>query len=284
MEKVLRSKSFYDLFEVEKSVELETIKKKYKKIAILVHPDRNSHPNAEKAFKRVGKAYATLSDKQKRQQYDVYSEEDASSSQLRQPSGFGPSGAYYRQRHPGFITPEEQIFRMFFGNNFSFEHDLRRRAAAQSSQRQSNRRQQYSESESQPTSLAGLFWRFLPFLVFLFLALRAVSYVETQPSWSLERSSVHPYERATSNLGVQYFVGSSLKDGGGTPSEIKELERTVEYNYAVQLERKCSSIKRTVERIDGQLQSFWGIAQRERNILEQRKSNYLHELKQLRCK
>ncbi|EEC49932.1 predicted protein, partial [Phaeodactylum tricornutum CCAP 1055/1] len=48
------------------------IKKAYRKLSLKVHPDKNSAPHADEAFKAVGLAYATLSDSQKRHIYDQY--------------------------------------------------------------------------------------------------------------------------------------------------------------------------------------------------------------------
>ena len=66
----------YKTLGIEKSSTAAQIKKAYRKTAIKVHPDKNSAPKADEAFKAVGLAYATLSDPQKRTIYDRYGEED----------------------------------------------------------------------------------------------------------------------------------------------------------------------------------------------------------------
>ena len=51
------------------------IKKTYHQMALKLHPDKNSAPSADEAFKAVGNAYEMLSDLQKCRLYDMTSEE-----------------------------------------------------------------------------------------------------------------------------------------------------------------------------------------------------------------
>jgi molecular chaperone DnaJ len=66
-------KSFYDTLGVSKSASAEEIKKAYRKLARQNHPDRNpGDTSAEERFKEVQAAYDTLSNSEKRKQYDVF--------------------------------------------------------------------------------------------------------------------------------------------------------------------------------------------------------------------
>ena len=66
---------FYEILWVDKNASTEEIKKAYRKLAMQYHPDRNkSDPEAEKKFKEVNEAYSTLSDENKRKQYDMFEE------------------------------------------------------------------------------------------------------------------------------------------------------------------------------------------------------------------
>lgn len=67
------AKNYYDILGVQKGASDSDIKKAYRKLALKYHPDRNKeNPTAEAKFKEISEAYAVLSDKQKRQQYDTF--------------------------------------------------------------------------------------------------------------------------------------------------------------------------------------------------------------------
>ncbi len=59
--------SYYEILEVEKHSNQETIKKSYRKLALKYHPDRNAgDKEAEEKFKLINEAYGVLGDEKKR--------------------------------------------------------------------------------------------------------------------------------------------------------------------------------------------------------------------------
>lgn len=61
----------YSTLGVERSASPEEIKKAYRKLSMEHHPDRNSgNKDSEDKFKEISAAYSTLSDPNKKQQYD----------------------------------------------------------------------------------------------------------------------------------------------------------------------------------------------------------------------
>lgn len=87
------SKDLYALLEISKTASEDEIKKAYKKAALKHHPDRNPD-NKEEAtakFQEVGKAFATLSDPEKRKRYDQFGVIDGESDgNGGMPSGMNP--------------------------------------------------------------------------------------------------------------------------------------------------------------------------------------------------
>ncbi|KAI4279281.1 MAG: hypothetical protein L6R38_005075 [Xanthoria sp. 2 TBL-2021] len=62
---------YYMVLEVKQIATLELIIKSYKRLALKLHPDRNSKLDATEAFQLLGRAYETLKDENKRQAYDL---------------------------------------------------------------------------------------------------------------------------------------------------------------------------------------------------------------------
>ncbi|MBN2419072.1 MAG: DnaJ domain-containing protein [Deltaproteobacteria bacterium] len=72
----MSGKDYYKILGVSKTATDEEIKKAYRKLAMKYHPDRNKDDKtAESRFKDVSEAYAVLSNKEKRQQYDMFGSE-----------------------------------------------------------------------------------------------------------------------------------------------------------------------------------------------------------------
>jgi curved DNA-binding protein len=67
---------YYKILGVNRSATDTEIKKAYRKLAMKYHPDHaKGDKGAEEKFKKISEAYAVLSDKQKRQEYDTFGSE-----------------------------------------------------------------------------------------------------------------------------------------------------------------------------------------------------------------
>ena len=106
-------KDYYQTLGISENAGEEDIRKAFRKLAFQYHPDKNlgHEKEAEEKFKDINEAYVVLSDKVKRQQYDM----------ARQG---GMAGAAYGSPS-GFQYTQQDIFREAFNNRASVE-DLNR--------------------------------------------------------------------------------------------------------------------------------------------------------------
>ncbi|NJL84567.1 MAG: DnaJ domain-containing protein, partial [Chloroflexaceae bacterium] len=66
-------KDYYAILGVSRSASAEEVKKKFRKLALKYHPDRNpGNQEAEARFKEISEAYEVISDPEKRRKYDQF--------------------------------------------------------------------------------------------------------------------------------------------------------------------------------------------------------------------
>lgn len=64
-------KDLYEILQVTKDVDGDTLKQHYRKRAFATHPDRNKHPEAAKQFQEISEAYEILRHPESRSLYDT---------------------------------------------------------------------------------------------------------------------------------------------------------------------------------------------------------------------
>ncbi len=99
-------KDYYRILELTPDATEEQIRKAYRRLALLHHPDKNhGDPKAEERFKEIAEAYGVLIDRTKRTQYDRYR----------------TTGAQQKNTDEGFNYSQEDILKDLF-NNPRFRH------------------------------------------------------------------------------------------------------------------------------------------------------------------
>ncbi|KAJ9142268.1 DnaJ-domain-containing protein, partial [Coniochaeta hoffmannii] len=92
--------AYYDILGVQPTATDIEIKKAYRKLAIIHHPDKNPNdPTAHAKFQEIGEAYQVLSDADLRKAYDRYGKESARPTE-------------------GFVDPSEFFTSIFGGDAF----------------------------------------------------------------------------------------------------------------------------------------------------------------------
>ena len=106
------AKNYYEILGVSKTATQDEIKSAYRKLARQYHPDL--HPNDEecaKKFKEINEANETLSDAEKRKQYDFTLEHPEAAN-----GGFGGAGGFSGFGGGGFSGGFSDIFGDIFGS------------------------------------------------------------------------------------------------------------------------------------------------------------------------
>ncbi|MBU1658935.1 molecular chaperone DnaJ [bacterium] len=97
--------SYYEILEVSQSADSATIKKAYRQMAKIYHPDKNpGDSEAEHKFKLCNEAYQCLSDEKQRSIYDRYGKEGLQGGGARgsRGGGFDDLGSMFEEMFSGF--------------------------------------------------------------------------------------------------------------------------------------------------------------------------------------
>ena len=113
----------YDLMNVSKTAKPEEIRKAFRKLALLKHPDKNpDDPKAAESFQKLNKAYQVLSDPKKRARYDQFGDDGENED-------FGSGDwvdayEYYRAVHPELTKTDIKTFKERYRHSEEEQTDL----------------------------------------------------------------------------------------------------------------------------------------------------------------
>lgn len=261
----LSKRSHYEVLGVTKDANADQIKKAYRKAALKLHPDKNSAPSAEQAFKALSTAFDTLSDPAKRDLYDQVGHE----SSVNNPNGGGggfPGGFGGGGMHE--VSPED-ILNMFFtgaagpqfrgrfggarggGRAFHFGGGFPRQGRQQPQHHEEDNdgrgRQRGAGTQQQGPSLFQQLVQLLPVLFMLLVTLSSYGGSSYQaPVFTLQPQGVYQRELRTNSRGVsadiKFFVGPSFEQQYKTGSDaLRRLEKQVEADYRHVLDQRCGN-------------------------------------------
>ncbi|CAK1549454.1 unnamed protein product [Leptosia nina] len=115
--------TYYEILGVSKQASSHEIRQAYKKLAVKLHPDKNSNEEEREQFLKITEAYETLKDPEKRKQYDIYGSRQSHSgnSGYRSQSEYDDlftKGLYHRDPNVESINPSS--YKTFLTNGMVF--------------------------------------------------------------------------------------------------------------------------------------------------------------------
>ncbi|KAF1333719.1 Dnaj subfamily b protein, partial [Globisporangium splendens] len=234
--KIRACKNHYEVLAVPQVADDNEIKKAYRKLALKLHPDKNSAPGAEDAFKAVGKAFTVLSDPDKRAHYDRYGDRAPEVTSHRQ----------QRRYQNDEVSPEE-IFNMFFGGGFNPNRGRRPQQRGHPSQHGGGQQQ------DQRGPMAQLM-QFLPLLLIFMLSLINGEQRLTNvllllcDDFSMQATPQYNVQRTTqmSNVvkGIPYYVERDFERKYTNHwRDLARVEQMVEQYHISRLSDNCENLK-----------------------------------------
>ncbi|RKP08230.1 hypothetical protein THASP1DRAFT_15926 [Thamnocephalis sphaerospora] len=232
---------FYEILSIEKSATDIHVKKAYRKLALQLHPDKNSAPGADEAFKLVSKAFTVLSDEDKRAQFDRYGADPESRS------ASAAAGNFYQGGGAAFeteITPE-QLFNMFFGGDLGggrFDGGDAFRFGGQPRQFTQRHHQQRAQREEVGGNGLGYLVQLLPLLLLLIFTMTTTLFSgPSEPSYSFSPTYNHHNLQHTEAHQVAYYVNPRDLNAyvSGSRHRMQRFEQTVEADYVRHVQTRC---------------------------------------------
>lgn len=236
---ILSKKCHYQVLGISKSANENEIKKAYRKLALKYHPDKNSAPSAEAAFKAISGAMDVLGDNAKREAYDSYGHEASAQNSM---NGGGGGGHPFHGFHGQQMSPED-IFNMFFeqgmgGGGVRFGRRGHRR------QPQYQQREHDEPQQQQQPNFLNQILQFLPIILLFLMSLSSFGGGGSQPVYSLNREHTFRVARTTSARGVvpniPYYVATSFDSQYPVNSHnFQRIEQAVEADFRDRLGSDC---------------------------------------------
>ncbi|SAL98374.1 hypothetical protein [Absidia glauca] len=242
-----------------------------KALALQFHPDKNSAPGADEAFKLISKAFTVLSDPQKRVIHDA----GGGDPEQRGNAGGGGFSGFRTYQNPGFggedVSPED-LFNMFFGagaggspfggvggggfpgfssatfvgpgfRTHTFHTGSTQTAAGRRfSSHQQQQQQQSAPRQQSNSSRWAILLQLLPLLIFFGYSMISGLMTDTTPPFSFQPTSTYTHSRLTEMHNIPYYVNpKTFRATEQSQHKLARVEQQVVMDWVRGLQHECQA-------------------------------------------
>ncbi|KAH8370678.1 hypothetical protein KR093_004677 [Drosophila rubida] len=229
VQKVLRCRSHYEVLRISHHATYSEVKRAYKRLALRLHPDKNRAPGAEEAFRRINEAADTLTDNQKRIDYNMLTAiGDCFGTRCRQ--GYSVNDDMEMEENDESMEAEMDVL--------DEEYNQQRRASYQPANQRVPQPQSLYQTEQLVIGLVAS-------LVFIIITLH---YLATAPNFSFTPTSTHSVQLTSSINQVPYFVTPEFASSQ-TPEQLQRMEEQIEELYLTDLKLSCKQERKMRDKL-----------------------------------
>ncbi|KAA8496226.1 DnaJ-like subfamily B member 12 [Porphyridium purpureum] len=245
--KILAAKDLYSCLGVARDCDEAELKRAYRRLAVVVHPDKSAAPQADEAFKRLSHAFQVLSDKERRLRYDQVGDEQEEPNRMptmRRRTHGGmyrtANGATYFST--GELDPEELFDILFSGGSFRHRRGGPSTGSAAAAYG-GHHAGMPGRGGAGATATNGIFLSLAQFFLVVLVVLFTFGSIfsSDEPVYSLQQTAKHTRERATAAGGVKYFVSRHFeREHADTPRKLMRIESNVDSEALQDYAFRCS--------------------------------------------
>lgn len=238
MDKVRKANTLYEMLDVQADASTAEITRAYKRLALLLHPDKNKVSGAADCFKAIAKAFKVLGDESTRAQYNASMcstvDEGSYFANGRFPrySQFAAPGQFYANGSPFNVWSSDDDFSAedFFNTFFGMRNGYVVRPSSHCAFRSRVFRRHVPPQEP-----SNYLLKYASMAVFMVLMVFA-AYLTPDNVFQFDASETHSLKRVTSRLRITYFVRPQFSI---SQSELGDFESRVESAGLLHLEDRC---------------------------------------------
>ncbi|PWA02002.1 hypothetical protein BB558_001861 [Smittium angustum] len=233
-------------------------------MALQFHPDKNSAPGADEAFKIVSHAFTTLSDSSKRTHYDQFGSTSMSSSSFA-----SASSNNYSRNFNSFesdINPED-LFNMFFGgnmNDFGSNFGPRVRVRKFGNARFANAYQRHANQNTEQDENRGLA-QLIPIIGFILIIILSafigniLDPTRNDPNYTFTKTYNYNNKKSTNKFRIPYYVNKNeFNRADLSSSDLHRFESKIEEIYISSLRNECYRQTENKQRMINDASGFLG--------------------------